>query len=74
MWGFGDVDPLLLTFALVGGELSALPPWKERPVSIEEEAGWAAKPAWTPYRRDKSLSPARIRNPAVQPIPHRYTD
>jgi hypothetical protein len=36
---------------------------KTSPVPIEYEAWWALKPVWAFWRREKSLAPARIRNP-----------
>jgi hypothetical protein len=45
----------------VSGELhapAALPPEKEPPVSIGQEAGWAPKPVWTLWTREKSYRKA----------------
>jgi hypothetical protein len=36
---------------------TALPPWKERPVAIEEGAGWAPGPVWSFWGREKFLPP-----------------
>jgi hypothetical protein len=53
---------------------AALPPGKEPPVPIRYEAGWAAQPVLTLWRKDKSLAKAGNRTPAVQPAASRYTD
>jgi hypothetical protein len=53
---------------------AALPSGKEPPVPMEQEAGWAPEPAWTLWSKEKCLSPAGNRTPAVQPVAHRYTD
>jgi hypothetical protein len=65
-----------LTSALEGGEWSAsrpgraLPPGKEPPVPIVQEAGWA------PEQRVEEKSSASVgdRTPAVQSIVRHYTD
>jgi hypothetical protein len=54
--------------------LAALPPEKERPLPIEHEAVWSLEPAWTLWRREKSLSLAGNRAPAVDPEVRRFTD
>jgi hypothetical protein len=35
---------------------AALPPGKELPVPIREEAGWALEPVWMLWRKEKSVS------------------
>jgi hypothetical protein len=58
-----------LTSALEGGEWSAsrpgraLPPGKEPPVPIVEEAGWAPQPVWTQRLEEKILCLCRRSNP-----------
>jgi hypothetical protein len=47
----------------IGGEQSALPPWKELPLPIESEAGWAPEPVWRYWGTEKSFPSARIRTP-----------
>jgi hypothetical protein len=53
-----------LTSTLDGGEWSAsrpgraLPPRKEPPVPIEQEAGWAPEPVWTQGLEEKSSDSA----------------
>jgi hypothetical protein len=71
--------PPFLTSALGEGELTAscpgrFTPGKEPPVPIGQEAGWAPEMVWTLWSRDKSLTPAENRTPAVQFSAHRYTD
>jgi hypothetical protein len=44
-----------------GGEQSALSPWKELPLPIEWEAGWAPETVWTFWGTEKSFPSARIR-------------
>jgi hypothetical protein len=57
------------TSALDGGEWSAprlgrsLPPGKELPVHIGQEAGWAPEPVWTQEIEEKSFAPAGDRIP-----------
>jgi hypothetical protein len=69
-----------LTSALYGGEWSAsrpgraLPPGKEPPVPIGQEAGWAPEPVWTQGLEEKSSAPAGDRTPVVQPVVRHYTD
>jgi hypothetical protein len=64
----------------VSGQLPApttLPPGKEPPVSIGEEAGWAPETVWTRWWREKFPAPHRESNPRtpiVQPVAQRYTD
>jgi hypothetical protein len=56
-----------ISSAVDGGEWSAsrpdcaLPPLKEPPVPIGQEAGWAPVPVWTQRLEEKSLSSARDR-------------
>jgi hypothetical protein len=63
-----------LTSALEGGEWSAsrpgrtLPPGKEPPVPIVQEAGWAPEPVWTQRLGKESSSPVGVRTPAAQPV------
>jgi hypothetical protein len=55
---------------------AALPPGKEPPVPIEQEAGWTQQPVWTTWRRENSW-PYRDSNSdpsVVQPVASRYTD
>jgi hypothetical protein len=62
------------TSALDGGEWSAsrlgraLPPGKEPPVPIVQEAGWDPEPVWTQRLEEKSSAPAGDRTPVVQPV------
>jgi hypothetical protein len=61
---------LFLTSALDGGEWSAsrpgraLPPGKEPPVPIGQEAGWAPEPVWTQRLEEKSSCLCRGSNPS----------
>jgi hypothetical protein len=53
----------------VSGQLdapAALPPWKEPPVPIEYEAGWAR------CGKEKNLAPAGNRTPAFQSVARRH--
>jgi hypothetical protein len=55
---------------------AALPPGKQAPVPIRQEAGWAAEPVWTTWGRENS-SPYRDSNSdpsVVQPVSSRYSD
>jgi hypothetical protein len=60
------------TSALDWGEWSAsrpgraLPPGKEPPVPIGEEAGWAPEPIWTQRIKEKFLAPAGDRTPIAR--------
>jgi hypothetical protein len=62
MKAYGGLDVqihIFLTSALVGGSVQlhvpvALPPGKEPPVFIGQEAGWAPEPVWTTWRRENS--------------------
>jgi hypothetical protein len=60
-----------LTSALDGGEWSAsrpgrtLPPGKEPPVPIGQEAGWAPEPVWTQGLEEKSSASVGDRTPIV---------
>jgi hypothetical protein len=57
-----------LTSALEGGEWSAsrpgraLPPGKEPPAPIVQEAGWAPEPVWTQRLEEKSSASVEDRN------------
>jgi hypothetical protein len=53
----------------VSGQLhapSALPSEKDLPLFIEQEAGWAPKPVWKLWRRDKILAPAGTRTTVLR--------
>jgi hypothetical protein len=69
-----------LTSALEGGEWSAsrpdraLPPGKELPVPIVQEAGWAPEPVWTQRLEERSSAFVTDRTPAVQSVVRQYTD
>jgi hypothetical protein len=69
-----------LTPALEGGEWSAsrsgraLPPGKESPVPIVQEAVWAPEPVWTQRVEEKSSASVGYRTPAVQSVVRHYTD
>jgi hypothetical protein len=71
---------LFLTSALDGGEWSAsrpgraLPPGKEPPVPIKQEAGWAPKPVWTSRLEEKSSASVGDRTPVFQSVVRHYTD
>jgi hypothetical protein len=60
-----------LTSALEGGEWSAsrpgraLPPEKEPPVPVVQEAGWAPEPVWAQRGEEKSSASVGDRTPAV---------
>jgi hypothetical protein len=80
---FGDMrysSYSLLSSALEGAEWSAsrpgraLPPGKEPPVPIVQEAGWAPEPVWTQRLEGKSSASVGDRTPAVQPVVRHYTD
>jgi hypothetical protein len=53
---------------------ASLPPGKEPSVPTVSESGWAPETVWTLWNREKSLSPAGSRIPAVQSVARRYTD
>jgi hypothetical protein len=69
-----------LTSALDGGEWSAsrpgraLPPGKEPPVPIVQEAGWDPEPVWTQRLEEKSSASVDGRTPVVQSVVRHYTD
>jgi hypothetical protein len=69
-----------LTSALDGGWWSAsrpgraLPPGKELPVPIVQEAEWAPQPVWMQRLEEKFSAPVRDRTPIVQPVVRYYTD
>jgi hypothetical protein len=69
-----------LTSALDGDEWSAsrpgrvLPPGKESPVPIGQEAGWAPQPVWAQRLEEKSSVPVGDRTPVVQYVVSHYTD
>jgi hypothetical protein len=56
-----------MTSALDGSQWSAsrprraLPPGKELPVPIGQEAGWASEPVWTQRLEEKFSAPVRDR-------------
>jgi hypothetical protein len=64
--------PLQAMEALDGGEWSAsrpgraLPPGKEPPVPIVQEAGWAPEPVWTQRIEEKPFAPAGDRTPIAR--------
>jgi hypothetical protein len=64
----------VLTSALEEGEWSAsrpgraLPPGKEPPVPIVQEAGWAPEPVWMQKLEEKSSVSVGDRTPAVQSV------
>jgi hypothetical protein len=77
----GGVAPtLFLTSALEGSEWSAsrpgraLPPGKEPPVPIVQEAGWAPEPVWTQRLEKKSSAPVGDRTPTFHTGPRTWTD
>jgi hypothetical protein len=43
-----------------------LPPGKEPPVPIVQEAGWAPEPVWTQRLKEKSFAPAGDRTSIVR--------
>jgi hypothetical protein len=65
----GGIAPNFLTPALEGGEWSAshpgraLPPGKEPPVPIVQEAGWAPEPVWTQRVEENSSASVGDRTP-----------
>jgi hypothetical protein len=69
-----------LTSALDGGEWSAsrpgraLPPGKEPPVPILQEAWWASEPVWSQGLEEKSSAPVGDRTAIIQPVVRHYTD
>jgi hypothetical protein len=70
----------LLTSALQGAEWSAslpgraLPPDKEPPVPIVQEAGWAPEPVWMQRLEEKTSACVGDWTPAVQSVFRHYTD
>jgi hypothetical protein len=52
----------------------ALPPGKEPPVPIIQEAGWAPEPVWTQRLEKKSTASVGGRTPVVQSVVRHYTD
>jgi hypothetical protein len=56
-WASEDIALPLFILAQAGSEcLGRLTPWKEPPVSIGEDAGWAPEPVCTLWNREKSLA------------------
>jgi hypothetical protein len=51
-----------------------LPPGKERPVPIVQEAGWAPEPVWMQRLQEKSSASVGDRSWAVQDVVGHYTD
>jgi hypothetical protein len=70
--GRGDRSYTFTTSALDGVEWSAsrpgraLPPEKDPPVSIGQEAGWAPDPVWTQRLEEKSFASAGNRTPIAR--------
>jgi hypothetical protein len=54
--------------------VSALPPRKEPPVPIGQEAGWDSEPVWTQRLEEKSSAFVGDRIPVVQSEVRHYTD
>jgi hypothetical protein len=52
----------------------ALPPEKEPPVPVAQEAGWAPEPVWTQRLEEKYSASVGDRTPAVQSVVRHYTD
>jgi len=46
----------------------ALPPRKETPMPLGEEAGWTPETVWTRWRRKQIPASAGNRTPIVQPV------
>jgi hypothetical protein len=69
-----------LTLTLHGVEWSAsrpvhaLPPGKELPVPIVQEAGCAPETVWTQRLEEKSSASVGDRTPVVQSVVSHYTD
>jgi hypothetical protein len=69
-----------LTSALEGGEWSAsrpgrsLPPGKEPPVPIVQEAGWAPEPVWRQRSEEKYSASVGDLTPAAESVVRNYTD
>jgi hypothetical protein len=69
-----------LTSALDGGEWSAshpghaLPPGKEPPVPIGQEAGWAPEPVWKQRVEEKSSASVRDWTPVVLSVVSHFPD
>jgi hypothetical protein len=51
----------------------ALPPGKELPVPIGQEAAWAPVPVWTQRLEEKSSASVGDRTPVVQSVVSHYT-
>jgi hypothetical protein len=61
----------------VSGQLhdtAASPPGKEPPVPIVLGAGWAPKPVWTLWSKEKTLVHAGNQTLVPQLVGRRYTD
>jgi hypothetical protein len=52
----------------------SLPPGKEPPVHIGQEAGWASQLVWTQRLEETSFASAGDRTPIVQSVVRHYTD
>jgi hypothetical protein len=52
----------------------ALPPGKEPPVPIVQEAGWASEPVWTQKLEEKSFASIGDWTLVVQSVVKYYTD
>jgi hypothetical protein len=52
----------------------ALPPGKEPPVPIGQEAGWASEPVRMQRPEEKSSASVGDRTPVVQSVVSHYTD
>jgi hypothetical protein len=71
--GSSIIAPLFMTSALDGVEWSAscpgdLPPGKEPPNPVGQEAGLASDQVWTLWSKEKYLAHGGKRTPAVQPV------
>jgi hypothetical protein len=72
--GSRDITPTHLHLGTTWGEWSAsrpgraLPPGKDSPVPIAQEAGWAPKPVWT-HRLKETSFVSVINNDGQQIVP-----
>jgi hypothetical protein len=62
--------PPSLILELDGRGLDVLPPGKNLPIPLVRNIGWALKPIWKVWGRDKFIDDARNQTPIPRPSTH----